>query len=350
MHASRRELLKLAGVAGVAGAVSIAPGLARAAGQLEKTKVHIAVGGKALTYYLPLTIAEQRGFFKDEGLDVTISDFAGGSRALQAVVGGSADVVSGAFEHTINLQSKKQAFRAFVLQGRAPMIGMGVSTKNLANYKSPADLKGKKIGVTAPGSSTNMLVSFFLAKHGIKISEVSIIGVGAGAGAVTALRSGQVDAISNTDPVISMLETAGDLKIIADTRSLKDTLDIFGGNMPAGCLYAPESFVSGNPNTCQALANAMVRADKWIQTASNEEIAALVPQTYLLGNAELYKFALQGNREALSPDGLVAADGPATALKALAAFSPDLKSDAIDLSRVWTNDFAVKANQLYPNG
>ncbi|MFN6997497.1 MAG: ABC transporter substrate-binding protein, partial [Aquincola tertiaricarbonis] len=65
---------------------------------LEKTKVTIAVGGKNLFYYLPLTVADQLGYFKAEGLDVSIVDFAGGARALQAVVGGSADVVSGAFE------------------------------------------------------------------------------------------------------------------------------------------------------------------------------------------------------------------------------------------------------------
>jgi len=244
MNTSRRNILKWAGAAGVV--AGVAPGLARAQ-QPEKRQVHIAVGGKALTYYLPLTIAEQLGFFKDEGLDVTISDFAGGSRSLQAGIGGSADGVSGAFEHTINLQSKKQAFRAFVLQGRAPMIGLGVSKKTLPNYQTPADLRGKKIGVTAPGSSTNMLVSFFLAKHGIKTSEVSIIGVGGGAGAVTALRSGQVDAISHLDPVLSLLQN--DIKLAVDTRALADTREVFGGNMPAACLYVPQAYLDANPNT-----------------------------------------------------------------------------------------------------
>ncbi|MBC8119909.1 MAG: ABC transporter substrate-binding protein, partial [Burkholderiaceae bacterium] len=88
----------------------------------ERKKVTIAVGGKNLLYYLPLTIAEQNKFFEAEGLEVTIVDFAGGARALQAVVGGSADVVSGAFEHNINMQAKGQPMRAFVLQGRAPQI------------------------------------------------------------------------------------------------------------------------------------------------------------------------------------------------------------------------------------
>src|ERR1700733_12900746 len=89
-----------------------------AQGAVEKPKVSIAVGGKSALYYLPLTIAERLGYFKDEGLDVTISDFAGGSQALRAVVGGSADVVSGSYEHTINMQARGQHFQAFVLQGR----------------------------------------------------------------------------------------------------------------------------------------------------------------------------------------------------------------------------------------
>ncbi|HMC14180.1 MAG TPA: ABC transporter substrate-binding protein, partial [Albitalea sp.] len=185
---------------------------------LEKPKLTLAVGGKNLLYYLPLTIADSLGYFKAEGLDLTIADFAGGSRALQAVVGGSADVVSGAFEHTLNMQAKGVRLRAFVLQGRAPQIVMGVNPKTMPHYKAIADLKGKKIGVTAPGSSTNVMANFVLAKGGLKASDVSIIGVGAANGAVAAMRAGQIDAISNLDPVITLLQRSGDLRIISDTR------------------------------------------------------------------------------------------------------------------------------------
>lgn len=346
MFVSRRDLLKLAGAAGAAAAV---PGLARAQ-QLEKKDVTIAVGGQALIYYLPLSIAHINGYFKDEGLDAKIVDFAGGSKALQAVVGGSADVVSGAFEHTINLQSKGQYYRAFAQQGRAPMIVLAVSNKTMAGYKGPEDFKGKKIGVTAPGSSTNMMASFFLAQHGLKPSDVAFVGVGAGAGAITAMRTGQIDAIANLDPVISTLLKEDAIKIVADTRTLKDTVKIFGGNMPSGCLYASQEFIDKHPNTAQALANAIVRADKWIHATSPDEIAKVVPEGYLLGDPELYKLALKGNMEALSPDGTVPEDGPQTALKALEAFVPNFPADKIDVSKIWTNDFVAKANQKYPKG
>ena len=317
---------------------------------VEKPKLTIAVGGKNLLYYLPLTIAEQRGYFKAEGLDVTIVDFAGGARALQAVVGGSADVVSGAFEHTVNMQHKGQRMRAFVLQGLAPQIVLGVNPKTMPNFKSVADLKGKKVGVTAPGSSTNVMVNFALAKAGLKPSDVSIIGVGAGNGAVAAMRSGQIDAISNLDPVITLLQRSGDLKIVTDTRVVAESEKVFGGPMPAACFYAPQAFIDKNPATVQALANAMVRADKWIQRAGPSEIINTVPDSYLLGDRAVYIDAFLAAKGALSPDGLIPDKGADTAFRALASVDADIAKARLDLSAVWTNDFVKKANIKYPKG
>jgi NitT/TauT family transport system substrate-binding protein len=321
--------------------------MVRAQGRLEKTKIALAVGGKAAFYYLPLTISEQLGYFKDEGLDVEISDFAGGAKALQALVGGSADVVSGAFEHTINMQARNQFIEAFVLQGRAPQIALGVSTKNIPHYKSLADLKGKKIGVSAPGSSTNMVANLVLSRAGIKASDVSYVGVGTAAGALAALRSGQIDAMSNTDPVMTMLEQKGDVKIVSDTRTLKGTQEVFGGPMPAACLYAATEFVQKNPNTCQALANAIVHGLKWLQTAGPSDIIKTVPEGYLLGDRALYLASFNKIREAIALDGIIPEEGARTALKALASFEPSVKADKIALSKTYTNEFARRAKDRF---
>src|SRR3989440_8485999 len=105
--------------------------------QIEKPDVHIAVGGKTALYYLPLTITERLGYFKEEGLNVRISDFPGGTRSLEAVVGGSADVVAGAYEHTINMQARKQHFQAFLLSGAAPQCSGGIAVSRAARYNSP---------------------------------------------------------------------------------------------------------------------------------------------------------------------------------------------------------------------
>lgn len=331
----------------LAAAALAAPGLRAQGGRPEKSRVAIAVGGKASFYYLPLTIAEQLGYFKAEGLDVEISDFAGGARALQAVVGGSADVVSGAYEHTINLQNKGQQFQAFVLQGRAPQIALGVSAKTLPDYRSVADLRGRRIGVTAPGSSTNMMANLVLARAGLKAADVSFIGVGTSAGALAAVRSGQIDAICNIDPVMTMLEQKGDVRIVFDTRTLKGTREVFGGSMPAACLYAPLDFVQKNPNTTQALTHAIVHALKWLQTAGPGDIIKTVPEAYLLGDRGLYLASFEKVREAIALDGVFPEDGGATALRALASFDATLKADRIDLTRTWTNQFALRAKARF---
>lgn len=324
-----------------------APALARAQA-LEKPKVSIAVGGKNLLYYLPLTVAESLGYFKAEGLDAQIVDFAGGSQALRAVVGGSADVVSGAFEHTVNMQSKGQRMKAFVLQGRAPQIVLAVNKKTMAGFKSVADLKGRKIGVTAPGSSTNIMANFVLAKAGLKPADVSFVGVGATNAAIAAVRQGQIDALSHLDPVITILERSGDIEIVTDTRIVAEADKVFGGPMPAACLYAPESFVDRNPATVQAMANAIVRANKWIQAAGPAEIIRVVPEGFLLNDRAVYIDAFLKSKGALSPDGMIPEKGPDTAFRALASVDAEVAKASLDLKAVYTNEFAKKANAKYP--
>ena len=321
--------------------------VASAQGQIEKRDVHIAVGGKVALYYLPLTITERLGYFKDEGLNVRISDFAGGTRSLEAVVGGSADVVSGSYEHTINMQSKKINFQGFVLSGAAPQITVAISSKLAGSYKSPKDLKGLKVGVSAPGSSTNMVVNYLLSKGGLKPTDVSIIGIGAGANVISAVDQGRVDVISQTDPAVTILEKDGKVKVIAETRTPEGTEALFGGPMPAASLYAPIEFVKKNPNTVQALTNAMVRALIWMQEASPQQILATVPEEYTLGNKAMYLFAYNNVKTAYSKDGLFSEAGAKTTLKTLAAFNPAVKPAEIRLADTYTNEFVKKALAKY---
>lgn len=328
-------------------AASLAVPALRAQPTLEKSRLVIAVGGKAAFYYLPLTIAEQLGYFKAEGLDVQIDDFAGAAKAQQAVAGGSADVCSGAFDQTIALQSKGQFYEVFVLQGRAPEIVVGVSTKTVPDYRHPGDLDGRKIGVSALGSASEMVADLVLARAGVRPAQVSFVGVGESTRALTAMRTGEIDAISDLDPVMTMLEQKGDIRVIVDTRTLKGTQEVFGGPMPAGCLYASSEFIRKNPNTCQALANAIVHGLKWLQTAGPRDIIKTVPESYLLGDWGLYLATFEKVREAISPDGVIPADGPKTALRALAHFDSSIKPDRIDLRRIYTNTFALRAKERF---
>jgi NitT/TauT family transport system substrate-binding protein len=314
----------------------------------EKKKITIAVGGKSLFYYLPLTVAERKGYFKEEGLEVEIPDFAGGARALQALVGGSADMVSGAYEHTINMAAKKQPIKAVVLQMKYSSIALILPKDKAAKYRSAKDLKGLKVGVTAPGSSTNMFVNNLLAKDGLKPTDVSIVGVGTGAGAVAAMEKGEIDAVSNLDPVLTQLESTGKFVAVADSRTEKGMQSIYGGDYHASVIYITDEFIKKNPNTVQAVVNAMVRADKWIAKATPQEIVDLVPAEYKAGNPSLYKEALLKNMIGFSETGELSMKASENVYKVLKQFEPSvMAAGKIDLNATFDNSYVKKANAKY---
>src|SRR6266852_2904770 len=327
------------------GALALALSIAGAAhGQtLEKPQLTLGVGGKTALYYLPLTICERLGYFKEQGLDIAINDFRGGAQSLQALVGGSVDVVTGAYEHTIRMQAKGQDIRAVIELGRFPGIVVGVRKDRAAGYKSAADLKGAKIGVTAPGSSTNFFVMYLMSKAGLKPTDASYIGVGASASAVAAIKKGEIDALSNIDPMMTKLVQDGDIKIIADSRTEEGTRAIFGGSNPAAVLYLKRDFAEKNPSTVQALVDAFYKTLKWLEKATPDEIAATVPEEYFLGDKALYMAAVNGNKPVYSLTGLVPQAGMRSAADMLLAFDEELKSAKIDLSKTCDDRFVKKA-------
>jgi NitT/TauT family transport system substrate-binding protein len=310
---------------------------------IEKKSLTLAVGGKTALYYLPLTICERLGYFKEQGLDVTINDFRGGAQSLQALVGGSVDVVTGAYEHTIRMQAKGQDIKAVIELGRFPGIVLGVRKERAAGYKSAADLKGMKIGVSAPGSSTNFFVMYLMSKAGLKPTDAAYIGVGIGPSAVAAVKKGDIDALSNLDPMMTKLEQDGDIKVVVDTRTEEGTRAIFGGSNPAAVLYLKQEFIEKNPNTVQALVNAFYKTLKWLEKATPEDIAATVPEEYFLGDRALYLAAVKANKPVYSLTGVIPAAGMRSAADMLLAFDPELKDAKVDLATTFDGRFVSKA-------
>jgi NitT/TauT family transport system substrate-binding protein len=315
----------------------------RAQERPEVTKVRLAVGGKPALFYLPLTVVERLGLFRQQGLEVEISDFAGGARALQAMVGGSADVVTGAFDHTIQMQAKNRSVVGVVQLGRFPGYVVGVLAAKAQGYRDAKDLKGMKIGITAPGSSSHFMVQYLMMRNGLKPDDASFISVGATASAVAAVRRGEIDAIVNVDPVIALLESQKLIKVVADTRTEDGTRAIYGGIYPAAALYAPSAFIEKNPRTMQALANAFVRGLKWIAGHSADEIAAVMPEDYALGDKALYIQSIKNSLPMYSPDGRFSREGAEVAYKVLKEFDPEVGGARIDITATYTDTFVAKA-------
>jgi NitT/TauT family transport system substrate-binding protein len=307
--------------------------------------VRLAVGGKPVIFYLPLTIAERLDYFRDEGLDVEISDLAGGSRALQSLMGGSADVVAGAFDHTIQMLSKQQSVVAVVQLGRYPGYVLGIAGPKMQTYKAPTDLKGMKIGITAPGSGTHFMVLQYMIENGLKADDASFIGIGVSTTAVAAVKNGSVDAIVNVDPTMSMLQSLGLIKVVADTRTPEGTQAVYGGPYPAAVLYAKADYINKNPAVMQKLVNAFVRTLKWIEAHSPEEIAAVLPPEYALGDKDLYVKSIAASKPMFSTDGSIPRAGAEIALKVLKQFDPQIREAAVDVGKTFDNSFVERSNR-----
>jgi NitT/TauT family transport system substrate-binding protein len=341
-----RQLLIGAGTAAIGIALMAAPGTAQ---QLEKKKVVVAVGGVTSQIdKLPYAVALHKGYFKDEGLEVESIDFGSGAKGLQAMVGGSADVTQGAYEHTIRLQAKGVELTSMVVFARYPGNVLVIPKASADKIKSVADLKGKRIGISSPGSATHIFFALLLEKAGLKVDDCTYIALGNGPGAVAAMRKGgEIDALVNLDPNIAELERTGDVVVLADGRIHDGVQRVYGGDYVSSSLYAKRSFVLENPNTSQALANAIVRAMKFIAKSTPDEIMKSLPESYWQANPDFYKATLVKNLGGFTFDGLMPSDVPARVHKVISAFEEDVRNAKVDLSKTYDNKFAIKANEKY---
>jgi NitT/TauT family transport system substrate-binding protein len=311
-----------------------------------QSKVTVAVGGGSCLCYLPTVLAQQLGEYEKAGLAVELVDVKGGSDALKAMLGGSADVVSGYFDHCVNLAAKKQELVAFVVYDRYPGLVLVVSPSHTGEIKSIKDLAGKKVGVTAPGSSTDFFLKFLLKKNGLDPASASVIGVGLGATAVAAMEQGQIDAAVMVDPSITVLQGSHpDLRILADTRTQKDTLAMFGGEYPGGALYSTAAWVASHEKETQALTNAIVNTLVWIHAHSPEEIMAKMPPEMVGKNKELYLAALKNTIPMFSESGRMDPKGADAVLAVFSVGSPDVAKANIDVSKTFTNKYIEQAKK-----
>jgi len=309
-----------------------------------QSKVTVSVGGAGCLCYLPTMLAKELGEYDKAGVKVDLVDFKGGSQSLQAVIGGSADVVSGYFDHCVNLAAKNQALQAFVVYDRYPGFALVIAPKNSGKINSIADLKGKNVGVSAPGSSTDFFLKYILNKNKVDPGSVGVIGIGLAATAVAAMEQGTVDAAIMLDPAITLLQGKHkDLKVFADTRTQHDTVEVFGGEYPGGALYAKADWIAKHPKETQALTNAMLTTLKWIHTHSAEEIMAKMPAELVGPDKALYLAALKNTVPMYSTTGRMDPKGAQAVLDVFSQSSPEVAKAHIDVSKTYTNSFVEQS-------
>ncbi|MFF4481143.1 ABC transporter substrate-binding protein [Streptomyces sp. NPDC001520] len=309
----------------------------------ENGKVKIMVGGLDKVIYMPAMLTQRLGYFKAQGLEVQLLTEPAGVQATTSLIAGDVQGVVGFYDHTLDLQVKGKQVESVVQLAQAPGEVEVVSNKAAGEMKSPKDFKGKKLGVTGLGSSTDFLTKYLAVDGGVKTSEFTPVAVGAGQTFISALKQGSIQGGMTTDPTVAQIVDQKIGKVLIDMRTPEGSKQALGGLYPSSSLYMNTDWVNGHKDTVQKLANAFVKTLKWMSTHSAEDIAAKMPSDYAQGGAKLYAEAIKSTLPMFTKDGVMPADGPATVERVLKAFNPNLKNATVDLKKTYTTEFVKKA-------
>jgi NitT/TauT family transport system substrate-binding protein len=300
--------------------------------------VRMAIGGQAQLIYLAATLGQELGFYGDEGLAVTLQDFPGGQKSLEALLGGSTDVVCGFYDHTIVMATNHRELRAFVAMLRYPGLVAVAAKPEITRIE---DLKGRIVGVSAAGSSTHFFLNYLLATHGMKPEDVSAASIGMSATAVGAMTHARVDAAIMTDPALEMVRRQlPGARILADTRTAEGTRAVFGVDIyPSVVLYSTAQWIGGHRDEAGRLARAITRTLEWMRTHSPEDIRKAMPAAFRTENAPADLEGLESLQAMLSEDGRMTPESAEAVRKVLAVSLESVRAATIDLSKTYTNDF-----------
>jgi NitT/TauT family transport system substrate-binding protein len=341
-----RPAVALAAVlaAASAGCSSNATPQASATGAADPVTVTIAVSNATNQTYLSLVLAQQLGFFGQQGLTVKVVNTANGNQNWQDMLANQVQGVIGFYDHNIDLRAKGTSTESVIQLNQAPGMVELVRTDESAAITSPSGESGKKLGITGLGSSTQFVADYLAVHNGVPVQQLHPVNVGAGSTFVAAMQNNQIDVGVTTEPTITELLAKKAAKIIVDMRSLTGTEAALGGPYPGTALTFETSYVAANKTTVQKMVNALLEALRYIQTHSAAQIADVVPAAdYGSAGKTAYEEALANEIGMFSPTGLMPADGPQSVDRVLSAFDPNVKGHDVDLSLTYTDAFVQAA-------
>lgn len=335
MDPARRRWLHAALAAGSATA------FVRPVAAAPLTPVLVALTARYSLYHLPLVLADRLGFFRQYGLQVTMLSHESGQAALGSMLLGKVEVMAGAFEHVLELHARGLPFQAFAQMTATPMLSMGVANGRLG-LRSWQDLKSARVGVSALESGTHWMASLWLLRNGLQPQDVTFVEVGTSASALGALWEGQIDVLCNPDPVMHWLEQRGELRIVAETRTVSGVQQLAGGPLPGGCLIAREDFLQRQPQVATALVEALTLALRWLQTAGPTDLFKAVPVAPWISDRSVYLGAIDKLREAYARDVAIRDDAVFNAWRQHVRVAKHFPISRTVLGRTFTNAFAAR--------
>ena len=328
--------------AALAGCSHATPVTVASEGPMES--VRIGVGGIQKVIYGPAMLTEALGYFKAAGVTVVLQDEINGQNQENEMLAGHLDGVVGFMDHSVALQVKGKCVESVVQLANVPLEKVMVATGDAATIKTAADWKGKKVGFTSKGSSTDALMQALAAKGGLTQADYTPSPVGAGSTFIAAIENGGINVGMTTPPTSTQLLKKGSAKVLMDLSTVDGTKKWLGGLYPASSLYMPCEWVTGHPREAQALANAFVKTLQWIKAHTAAEIAAKMPADYAGSDKDAYVQSWQETKDGFTTDGVIDTEGVKNVLEVQALVNEDVASNkaSIKLTDCYTMDYVKK--------
>lgn len=322
-------------------ALAVTASLAGCRSRQSTGRVRLAISGSAAVLeYLPHALAQQLGLYREQSLSLQVESVLAAPKAL---MGGSADVVVGFFDHPVRITALGPAVTAFVVLARYPGEAIVTSARASKPIRHLADLKGALVGIANRGGTVDFFTKYLFIRHGLSPGDVRLVPVGSTPSALAALEQGKVDAWSGMDPGVTHYRRKHpESVILADARTADGLEQCTGAREHAGAvLYSTAEWLDRNAITARRLARAMQQALQWIYGHTAEQIAQAVPASFHGGDREGYVQALQNSKDMYSRDGRMTHEAASSVHRMLAASVETVRTAKYDLSDTYTNKFVA---------
>ena len=348
---SLKQIAGAASVAALAGTLA-ACGSSNSSGSTTSASgsgmptVTMMVSGIDKQIYLQYQLAQDLGFFKKYGVNMQLStEQNGGVGAETAMVSGQVDMAGAWYVHTIDFQQKGQNVIDVVNLAGAP--GERVMCGKNSGVKTPADWKGKNVGVTDIGSGTDNLTEYLAARNHLTTKDFTRVAVGAGPTFVAALQNNRIACGMTSQPTVNAIEKQGIGTSVINLATTAGSQQWLGGVYPAAGVLVRADWAASNQATVQKVVDAMVATTHWISTHTAADIANKMPAGFVsngLTTKADYTAALAQDMGQFLPDGMMPASGPATAY-AIDKLAGNV-THPVNLSSTYTNKYVIAANKL----
>jgi NitT/TauT family transport system substrate-binding protein len=210
------------------------------------------------------------------------------------------------------------------------------------NTKTPLDFKGRRIGVSAIGADTHVLLNLLASNAGLKTEDYTVVPVGTSTLAV-AFEKKQIDIGIGADPFATPLLKSGAVVALVDLRTQFDSDKFLIGEYQAAGLITTQATLANQPQAAQPLVNAILRAMTYLKAHSARELADLLPDDVTGKDKRAWIDAYSASIEIYSTDGQVTQPAVENAVDAYRRFGALNPAEKISVAGLYDNTFVDKA-------